>query len=59
MMICIILFTVVYMTGLILFDMSLSEKRTAKQRKNCSTLSTINLLTAVLLTVICFAEYYQ
>lgn len=58
MIVCIILFTAVYMTGLILFDMSLSEKRTAKQKKDCSTLSVINLLTAVVLTAICFAEYY-
>lgn len=45
--------------GVMFFDMSLSNRRTKQQKKNCFLVSEINLLLTLVFTVYGVLEYYQ
>ena len=59
MTLCIILFIIAYISGLVFLSMSVNERRTAKQQRNCNTLANINLTLSAIMTIGALIQWYS
>lgn len=59
MTVCIILFIIAYISGLVFLSMSVNERRTKAQQKNCNRLANINLILSAVMMIGALIQWYS